>query len=39
MNELEMVKVISEFVKRSMDHNPNFSELRKTIIPVTCTYC
>ena len=29
MNELDMVKAISEFVKRSIDHNPNFSEWEK----------
>ena len=26
MNELDMVKAISEFIKRSIDNNPNFSE-------------
>ena len=39
MNELDMFKVISGFLKRSMDKNPNFSELRKTIIPVTSARC
>lgn len=29
MNELDMVKAISEFVKRSIDNNPNFSEWEK----------
>jgi len=29
MNELDYVKIIVEFVKRSIDNNPNYSEWEK----------